>query len=184
MILPTLATIIHASDVQNIYGEWVPVAFYPVSTYVPICLRYSFNKNLEDIQCTCADEKNTVLVLLSDVTVPEDGFLRHPIPMLVVDKPGEEKSSLNVTCRCGDNDFKTRVVARTVNENYLVMYEILPDFDYTEMEPNTAYVFAKTLPLTDKLSNDIASIDELSKRNGAIMCTKEYYDELKKHGSI
>lgn len=180
--LSILLTFARAANIQDLYGEWIEVAFYPVSTYAPVCIRFAFDTSTDNVQCTYADGRNTTLVEAYMMTVAGELIQRHSMPIRVVDTPAEVMPALDITVKCGDKDIRDRAVARLVNKDYFIMYQHIPEsmaFTRTEIEQNAAVLFARNVVTAEELSNVMMSIEDLKNRRGAQMCGKENYGGFK-----
>ena len=178
----SLLVVAQAANINDIYGEWWEVAFYPVSTYVPLCVRFGFAENTGDVNCTYADGRNASVVL--GVMMSESGELmaHHWMPMVVVNSAAEVMPALNVGVKCNGQDARERGVVRVVNEDYFIVYSpILPSMEYTrtDVEQNSAILFGKKVVSSEKLTAVMLSIEELRNRRGAQMCATENFGGFK-----
>lgn len=186
-----MVVVVQGANIDDIYGSYFPVMFFPTSGYIPYCVRYEFSKNPPNIHCTCADGKNSTLV---DVRMVEalnpDGPIytfqpTHSDPILAVDTAEEVNPSLNVSCTCEGKEYRTRVVVRKVNKNYILLYAI--DYGmsyYNDVEKNTAQLMAQKLPGNSELLKDLALIEELKHRHGAALCTREVYEQFNSRNKV
>lgn len=173
MIL-SMVVVSNGGSVEDIHGDWVPVAFYPVAKYIPTCLQVSFAKVSKHVQCSCADAKNTTLFLYRGPGQSADSPM---FPVMVADPSSEIAEALNVSCRCGHIQYRHRKVAKQINNNYLVLYEMqnnaLPTSD---AEPISAQMFTREIPSYLELRFVMKSIDDFKYRNVGIMCTQEFLE--------
>lgn len=178
----TLLTVAHAAKIEDIYGDWWEVAFYPVSTYAPLCLSIKFAGNTEDVKCTYADGRNGTLVIATMLNDKGEVMDVNFMPMTVVNSVAEVMSALSTTVKCDGRDMREHGVVRVVNENYFILYTPLRSsmaHTRTEIEQNSAILFGKQPVSSAKLSEVMQSIDELKNRRGAQMCVTENYGGFK-----
>ncbi|PZC81261.1 hypothetical protein B5X24_HaOG213138 [Helicoverpa armigera] len=171
-VLLSCLAVVHSGSVEDLYGRWFPVAFYPVTTYIPACFQVSFAKDSKDVQCTCADGKNTTALEFTGA------LLRGEVQLLPVHMgdSGDVGSALNVSCRCGDLEFRSRKVAKIVSSDYFVLYELQLNATYTKMDANSVQIFARSIPSFAELRTVLKNIEDLNIRSPGILCTKEYHD--------
>lgn len=62
IILSCLLIELHADKLNNIYGTWTQVAFYPRSAYVPVCIEFVFERDPKNVKCNCTEGKPATLV--------------------------------------------------------------------------------------------------------------------------
>ncbi|CAH1647449.1 unnamed protein product [Spodoptera littoralis] len=173
MIL-SMVIVSNTGSVEDIYGDWVPVAFYPVATYIPTCLKVSFAKVSKEFQCSCPDAKNTTLFLFRGPGQSDDSPM---FPVVVADPTSKIAEALNVSCRCGQIQYRHRKVAKQINNNYLVLYEMQNNVVSTaDNEPISAQMFTREIPTYLELRFTIKSIDDFIYRNVGIMCTQEFLE--------
>uniref|UniRef100_A0A2A4JJ96 Lipocalin/cytosolic fatty-acid binding domain-containing protein n=1 Tax=Heliothis virescens TaxID=7102 RepID=A0A2A4JJ96_HELVI len=171
-VVLSLFVVVRSGSVEDLYGRWVPVAFYPITTYIPACFQVSFAKVSEDVQCTCADGKNTTAL---EFTGPLQGTEVQLLPVHIGDS-GDVAAALNVSCRCGSLEYRSRKVAKLVSTDYFVLYEIQQNATYTDMDTNSAQIFARNIPSFAELRSVMKNIEDLISRSPGILCTKEYHD--------
>lgn len=176
-----LLIVAQATELQDFYGDWIEVAFYPTSTYAPVCIRFNFAKSPDNVQCSYDDGKNSTLLRVYMMKDNGDLIDSHQMTMRVVDTSAEVTPALNIGLKCGDKevDEKDRAVARMVNENYFVMYTYLSEHSRTTVEQNSALLFGRNVVPAEKLYNDMMSIEDLKNRRGAQMCGTENYGGFK-----
>ena len=177
----SLLIVAQAANIDDIYGEWWEVAFYPVYTYVPLCIHFRFAKATEPINCTYADGSNASVLRVTMMN--ESGDIRHRsfVPVTVVNTAAEVMPALNNSATCDDKNLRDYGVIRVVNEDYFILYStISPGKQYTrtEVEQNHAILFGKKLIPSERLSAVMLSIEELKNRQGAQMCGTENYGKL------
>lgn len=173
MIL-SMVVVSNGGSVEDIHGDWVPVAFYPVAKYIPTCLQVSFAKVSKQLKCSCADEKNTTLFLFRG---PEQNYDRPMFPVTVADPTIEIAEALNVSCWSGHIQYRHRKVAKQINNNYLVLYEMQNNaLSTSDTEPISAQMFAREIPTYLELRSTMKSIDDFNYRNVGIMCTQEFLE--------
>lgn len=173
ILVSLIFVVVNAGSVEELYGSWVPVAFYPVTTYIPTCRRVSFAKDDNNIQCTCADGKNTTML---EFSLPGQSAERLMFPVLAVEAAGDVAPALNGSCRCGDIEYRNRKVAVVISNNYFVLYETQNSALFTETETSAAQIFAREIPTFAELRSAMKSVNDMVKGNSGIMCTLEYFD--------
>ncbi|KAH9638223.1 hypothetical protein HF086_017315 [Spodoptera exigua] len=183
-----MVIVCNVGSVDDVYGDWVPVAFYPVVKYIPTCLRVSFAKVSKNVQCTCADSKNTTLLLFKRPGQSDDSPM---FPILAADMTIDVATALNVSCRCGHSQYQHRKVAKLINDNYLVLYEMQNNaFSTAVTEPISAQMFTREIPTYLELKFAMKSIDDFKYRSVGIICTQEFleaevrYNMLRQQGQL
>ncbi|KAF9801777.1 hypothetical protein SFRURICE_014931 [Spodoptera frugiperda] len=175
--LSAFLIVAQAADIKDIYGDWIQAAFYPVATYIPICLHFNFAEMPDGSHCTYSDGSNATIVGVS-MGSKDDLVYRGPMAMLVVDTPAEVMPALNLTCKCGDINLPESGAIRIINDDYFILYAPIPasrSYTQTETEPNQAYLFGRKVVSSDDLGKVMLNINELKGRRGAQMCTTENY---------
>uniref|UniRef100_A0A2A4K3K2 Uncharacterized protein n=1 Tax=Heliothis virescens TaxID=7102 RepID=A0A2A4K3K2_HELVI len=173
--LSALLFVAQAAELNDVYGSWIQYAFYPVSTYVPVCIRYTFSKAPENFLCTCGGN-NVTSVQMSLETDKDYIPGAETAPLWVVNTVEEVMPALALSCKCGDKE-KMHAVARLVKD-YLILYHSIPasmSYTRTEIEQNSASLFGKKVVPERALSDIMSNIDELKNRRGAMMCGTENF---------
>lgn len=179
-----LLIVAQATDMQDFYGDWIQVAFYPVVTHIPLCIRFSFAKSTDNMQCTYDDGRNASLFQATILTDMGDLMNTNPMPMRVVDTPEEVMPALNISLKCGDKVVRVteRAVLRLVNKDYFILYShITASMEHTRsaVEQNSAKLFGRNVVSSEELYNVMMSIEDLKNRQGAQMCNTENYRGFK-----
>nr|XP_049700079.1 uncharacterized protein LOC126055343 [Helicoverpa armigera] len=174
-----LLVLCQAAKIEDFYGDWLQAAFYPISAYVPVCIRFSFTKPLEDVQCTYSDGTNATSVQVAMMTDSNVLTEQFTMPMMIVDTPDEVTPALNLTARCGDKEVKDRAVVRLLNKDTFVMYQNIPRATESETEKNSAYIFTRNPVSSEKLYELMTTIEDLKGRRGVMMCATENYGGFK-----
>ncbi|XP_050550035.1 uncharacterized protein LOC126910731 [Spodoptera frugiperda] len=165
------------ANIRNIYGDWTMVAFYPVASHQPTCIRFSFTKSPVSIKCSYADGRRAIPVQVSMTSEKGEILERYSMPMRVVETPEEVMPGLEMGCKCGNEEVNDHAVVRIINENYFIMFHyITKESSRTETEPNAAYVFAKNVEPQRKLAKFTSNVDDLKGRKGAMMCYTENFN--------
>lgn len=166
-------------NLQKFLGKWIPVMVYPNVVYIPMCTKYSVYEDFDGqkiCQCTCADNKNTTLVIMSleeNINYDRQEVDRRSFPLVEVFDSSEIMPALNVSCICGQERFRTRLVAKYINGEYFSLYELKNVSYYTKKEENTAYIMAKKIESSYAIRNIAKKLDDLKDRRGGIMCLIE-----------
>ncbi|CAD0197924.1 unnamed protein product [Chrysodeixis includens] len=123
LLLSTFLVAVDASSIQDLDGEWVSVAFYPVSTYAPICPKYAISSNPEDPNCSCSDGKKYNSISISYVIAGQiiGNQVEPNACVIMVNTADEVASALAATCKCGEKEVKDHGVVRILNNNYFVI---------------------------------------------------------------
>lgn len=176
IIILTLITIIQATSIKELYGDWMLVSFYPfTSTDSKICIRYNFAKSPMPSTCAYSDGRKATPVQI--IMTAEDGKLleKYSMPMAIVKSAIEVMPALNLGCKCGSEQGNDHVVARFVNDNFFIMYHDLPPSPELSnyKEKNAAYLFARNVVSERELLKVIKSVEDLKQRKGSIMCVAE-----------
>uniref|UniRef100_A0A2A4K1V4 Uncharacterized protein n=1 Tax=Heliothis virescens TaxID=7102 RepID=A0A2A4K1V4_HELVI len=176
IIIFALITVLQATSIKKLYGDWMMVAFYPFSsTDGKICIRYTFAKSPMPETCAYSDGRRATAVQIT--MTAEDGKLleKYSMPMAVVKSATEVTPALNLGCKCGREQANDHVVARFVNENFFIMYHTLPPSSESasNKEQNAAYLFARNVVSERELVKVIKGVEDLKQRKGSIMCVAE-----------
>lgn len=158
------------ANIEEFTGRWTPVALFPSVIFLPMCYELSFTYAPQN--CTCADGKKTEVLevrRILDEKISEEG--KTVYPTLVVDNATDVTGSLNVTCTCGDKVYPNRVIAKSVSNNYFVLYK--PQ-DIIKSEPNGALLYARQVPNYATLLNVMKDIKDLNARSGGVLCSTEF----------
>ncbi|CAB3247040.1 unnamed protein product [Arctia plantaginis] len=158
------------SNIEDLMGEWTPVALYPPIIFMPYCLKMKFVINSSNPQCECSDGKKTNLIETrgtGDLEKAPPAFG----PMLFIEDENEVAASLNVNCTCGGEKYQYRTLAKSINDNYMVLYKTQ---NITKEDPNGAMIYAKRIPAYSELMEFMKNLKELSDRQGGILCCTEY----------
>lgn len=162
------------SDMEDIYTDWIAVMSFPNNVDFRNCLKYNLKRN--DIECSCDDGKNTTLV---DFHFAKRSDVLHQkkvrsYPVLEVNNAAEVIPSLSISCTCGQEYYKNRLVTRSINKDYYILYENFKNLDfYSPTEPNSAVVQAKEVQNISEMQKIVGQDEELSRRNGKIVCSQE-----------
>lgn len=166
-------------NLQKFYGTWIPVMIYPNVVYIPMCLKYNIYEDYDgqkNTPCTCDDNLNTTLVIMSlleNMNYDRDESDRRSLPLLEVADSSQIVPSLNISCTCREEKFRTRAIAKSINSDYFILYELRNVNYYTKAEQNTAYVMAKNIQLSTAIQRIVRNVDELKTRHGGVLCATE-----------
>lgn len=155
-----------------IYGNWTLVMQFPDPKFSPgtPCLDYLIQPKNNDQNCVCADGKVATNV---DVYIPSINDTKS-YPILEVTTATHVKDELVVSCTCGQKFYATRAVARSINDNYYVMYSKLHMDQplYGPSESVIASVSARVVESAADIQKIIEQNDDLSSRSGKIVCSR------------
>ncbi|KAF9817209.1 hypothetical protein SFRURICE_013997 [Spodoptera frugiperda] len=150
-----MVVVSNGGSVEDIHGDWVPVAFYPVAKG------------------------------------PGQSDDSPMFPVMMADPTCEIAEALNVSCRCGHIQYRHRKVAKQIDNNYLVLYEMQNNaLSISDAEPISAQMFTREIPTYLELRFVMKSIEDFKYRNVGIMCTQEFleaetrYNVLRQRGQF
>ncbi|XP_050550033.1 uncharacterized protein LOC126910729 isoform X4 [Spodoptera frugiperda] len=182
--LSAFLIVAQAADIKDIYGDWIQAAFYPVATYVPICIHFNFAEIPDGPHCTYSDGSNATIVGVSSITDKGEPLHQGPMAMLVVNTQAEIMPALNLTVTCAGVNMRESGVVRVINKDYFILYFPTPEsmsYTLSETEPNNAALFGRKVVSAEDLTKVMLSIEELKGRRGAQMCATENYGGFEKN---
>lgn len=172
-----LSVTIGNASIEDLMGEWTPIALYPGIIIMPFCLKIRFLIDTSKLQCECSDGKKTNLVETRGTGELEKAPSAFR-PMHLIKDENEVATSLNVNCTCGSEKYQNRTLAKSLNDNYMVIYQ---KQTITKDDPNGAMIYAKRIPSYLELTDFMKKLKELSNRQGGILCCSEYEADIKKN---
>ncbi|KAF9801776.1 hypothetical protein SFRURICE_014930 [Spodoptera frugiperda] len=182
--LSAFLIVAQAADIKDIYGDWIQAAFYPVATYIPICIHFDFAEIPDGPHCTYSDGSNATIVGVTMMSDKGEYLHQGPMAMLVVNTQAEIMPALNLTVTCAGINIRESGVVRVISKDYFILYSVIPQpmsYTQSETEPNQAYLFGRKVVSAEDLTKVMLSIEELKGRRGAQMCATENYGGFEKN---
>lgn len=176
LIISSVLSATLATRVEDIYGTWEQVAYYSYKSNRTICSTFTFERDPRNDECKCVDGEQLTELKFSGVVTERSKVTKRGsdvLPFLVVDSSEQIERGVNINCTCGDRRYTSAMVARSINENYFLMFEkhIVPGHSGPIIA--SIIVFAKELPSSVELSKTLQSIEELKDKPVASKCARD-----------
>lgn len=168
-------------NLETFCGEWKFVMKYPDDDEINMCLRYDVRRDSRNISCTCDGGRNTTMieVQLLDNLITQAQENATSRPFIEVTNIEDIKPALEISCICGNETFRDNFVGRSLNKEYIVIYEYLTyNQSNASNETNEAYVYARNFDTAQVIQATVQRDEELKHRQGAIICSEESVLEI------
>lgn len=173
IIFATWLSVVLATKPDDVYGTWNVVALVPGTASTRNCNQMIIEQEPHN-ECSCAAGKIATLVKYSGINREKNQTEKSEIdsiPLITVDSSNHNHAGVNVDCTCSGKQYRTAMVARLPNPEYLVIIDEVQRPGYVLM--NSVTLFAKRVPTLAQLNRVILNTDELKNRTVNWRCASD-----------
>ncbi|KAH9628307.1 hypothetical protein HF086_017382 [Spodoptera exigua] len=178
IVLSVFLGIAQGASINDVNGNYTALMVFPtLNNGTNACVRFSLSENQSNKQGSCTDGKTVYSVNFQTFEryngiKPQDQPVFFSLPLSVVDSSNDLEENLKATCTRDGEEIKDRAAFWAVNDNYKIAEA------ETSQYGRIMYLIGRQLPTAAQLEQDVAKIDVLKGKVGAVICNQEIYQEF------